>query len=157
MPSGRARAVNGSVRHVRFGRTGGPCSAAGWRETLIIEHDVGTHTLGYDIAGSSDHDRPSELGKDDLSPSVTASSGRTAHPLRHGAGAHRHDFIGTEHLLLGLIRAEEGLAAHILHDRDFTSDDLHDTVTREITNRLAPGDKEPLTSVTTSARQIEMT
>ena len=28
--------------------------------------------------------------------------------------AFRHDFIGTEHILLGLLREEEGLAARLL-------------------------------------------
>jgi hypothetical protein len=51
-----------------------------------------------------------------------------------------HDWVGTEHLLLGLIRAEESLAAHILRDLGFTSDNLRDTVTTEIIQRLAPSD-----------------
>lgn len=52
-----------------------------------------------------------------------------------------HDWVGTEHTLLGLIRAEESLAAHILRNLGFTSVNLHDMVTTEITKRLAASDK----------------
>lgn len=36
----------------------------------------------------------------------------------------RHDFIGTEHLLLGLLRVEQGEALHILHNLDIDLDYL---------------------------------
>lgn len=49
-----------------------------------------------------------------------------------------HDRVGTEHTLLGLIRAEESPAAQILHDLGFTSDELHETVKTEITRRSTP-------------------
>ena len=48
-----------------------------------------------------------------------------------------HDFVGTEHSLLGLIRVEQGRAAQILRSLGFTSDELHETVKTEITNRIA--------------------
>ena len=48
-----------------------------------------------------------------------------------------HDWVGTEHSLLGLIRVEESLAARVLRDLGFTSDELHETVKAEIANRLA--------------------
>ena len=49
-----------------------------------------------------------------------------------------HDWVGTEHLLLGLIRAEDSRAAQILRNLGFTSDELRETVKTEITNRSAP-------------------
>jgi ATP-dependent Clp protease ATP-binding subunit ClpA len=52
-----------------------------------------------------------------------------------------HDWVGTEHTLLGLIRAEESPAAQILRNLGFTSDELHETVKTEITKRLAARDK----------------
>jgi ATP-dependent Clp protease ATP-binding subunit ClpA len=52
-----------------------------------------------------------------------------------------HDWVGTEHTLLGLIRAEESLAAQILRNLGFTSDELHETVKTEITKRSAARDK----------------
>jgi DNA-binding transcriptional MerR regulator len=52
-----------------------------------------------------------------------------------------HDWVGTEHTLLGLIRTEESLAAHILRNLGFTLDNLHDMVRTEITKRLTPSDK----------------
>jgi hypothetical protein len=39
-----------------------------------------------------------------------------------------HDAVGTEHTLLGLIRAEQSPAAQILRNLGFTSDELHETV-----------------------------
>src|SRR6201996_1782929 len=52
-----------------------------------------------------------------------------------------HDWVGTEHTLLGLIRAEESAAAQILRDLGFTSDELHQTVKTAITSRTAGGGK----------------
>ncbi len=37
----------------------------------------------------------------------------------------RHDYIGTEHLLLGLLGASEGLAARVLNDLGVDQDDIH--------------------------------
>ncbi|MFE7165904.1 Clp protease N-terminal domain-containing protein [Streptomyces sp. NPDC057616] len=48
-----------------------------------------------------------------------------------------HDWVGTEHTLLGLIRTEQGLAAQILRNLGFTSEELRETVEAEITKRLA--------------------
>jgi hypothetical protein len=51
-----------------------------------------------------------------------------------------HDWVGTEHLLLGLIRAEDSRAAQILRTLGFTPDELHETVGTETTKRsAAPG------------------
>jgi DNA-binding transcriptional MerR regulator len=52
-----------------------------------------------------------------------------------------HDWVGTEHTLLGLIRTEEGLAAQILRQLGFTSDNLRDLVTAGISRRLAASDR----------------
>jgi ATP-dependent Clp protease ATP-binding subunit ClpC len=38
----------------------------------------------------------------------------------------RHNLIGTEHLLLGLVRAGDGMAAKIIIDRGVRLDDLRD-------------------------------
>ncbi|MBK3578137.1 hypothetical protein JHN63_30915 [Streptomyces sp. MBT65] len=48
-----------------------------------------------------------------------------------------HDWVGTEHTLLGLIRVEESPAALILRDLGFTPDELKETVRTEIATRLA--------------------
>jgi DNA-binding transcriptional MerR regulator len=39
-----------------------------------------------------------------------------------------HDWVGTEHTLLGLVRTEESLAAQILHKLGFASDNLREAV-----------------------------
>jgi len=44
------------------------------------------------------------------------------------ARALKHDYIGTEHLLLGLLREEEGIAARVLRDLGVTLDDVRERV-----------------------------
>lgn len=52
-----------------------------------------------------------------------------------------HDWVGTEHTLLGLIRAEESPAAQILRTLGFTSDELRETVKTEVAQRSATRDE----------------
>jgi hypothetical protein len=61
---------------------------------------------------------------------------------RRASGDLGHDWVGTEHTLLGLIRAEESPAAQILRNLGFTSGELHQTVMTEITNRSAGSAKQ---------------
>src|SRR3954467_5390074 len=42
----------------------------------------------------------------------------------------RHNYIGTEHLLLGLLREEEGLAARVLESFDVTIEEVRAQVAR---------------------------
>jgi len=42
----------------------------------------------------------------------------------------RHDYIGTEHILLGLLGEEDGLAAHVLQDLDVTLERVRGLVVR---------------------------
>jgi ATP-dependent Clp protease ATP-binding subunit ClpC len=44
----------------------------------------------------------------------------------------RHSYLGTEHLLLGLLRMEEGLAAKVLASLDVTVEAVRDAVVRSI-------------------------
>ncbi len=59
-----------------------------------------------------------------------------------GAADLGHDWVGTEHMLLGLIRADGSPAAQILCELGFTSPGLNETVTTEITRRLSVRDKK---------------
>jgi hypothetical protein len=43
-----------------------------------------------------------------------------------------HDWVGTEHTLLGLIRTRQSPAAQILRDLGFTADELYETVKAEV-------------------------
>ncbi|MEV7468569.1 Clp protease N-terminal domain-containing protein [Streptomyces kronopolitis] len=52
-----------------------------------------------------------------------------------------HDWVGTEHTLLGLLRTEESPAARILRDLGFTPDELRETIRAEIAERAAAGDE----------------
>ena len=49
----------------------------------------------------------------------------------------KHNYIGTEHILLGLLREEEGLAARILESLDVTLDETRTEVARIV----GPGDE----------------
>ena len=42
----------------------------------------------------------------------------------------RHDFVGTEHILLGLLREEEGIGARVLRSLDITVERVHAEVVR---------------------------
>src|SRR5512132_2351514 len=42
----------------------------------------------------------------------------------------KHNYIGTEHILLGLLREEEGLAARVLESRDITVERVRAQVVR---------------------------
>ena len=57
------------------------------------------------------------------------------------ARALRHNYIGTEHLLLGLLREEEGIAARVLESFDITLEEVRDQVKRLV----GQGDEEIVT------------
>lgn len=50
--------------------------------------------------------------------------------------SHGHNYIGTEHILLGLVRENEGVAARILLDHDADSEKVRGAVLRELTSGL---------------------
>jgi ATP-dependent Clp protease ATP-binding subunit ClpA len=60
--------------------------------------------------------------------------------LRASAGL-GHDWVGTEHSLLGLIRVEPSPGAQILRNLGFTPDELNETVQTEIARRIAARDQ----------------
>jgi ATP-dependent Clp protease ATP-binding subunit ClpC len=57
------------------------------------------------------------------------------------ARALKHNYIGTEHILLGLIREEEGLAARVLESFDITVEEVREQVKRLV----GQGDEEIVT------------
>jgi ATP-dependent Clp protease ATP-binding subunit ClpC len=57
------------------------------------------------------------------------------------ARALKHNYIGTEHILLGLLREEEGLAARVLESLDITVEEVREQVKRLI----GQGDEEIVT------------
>lgn len=56
------------------------------------------------------------------------------------ARALKHNYIGTEHILLGLLREEEGVAAHVLESLDVDIEGVR----AQVANIVGPGD-EPVT------------
>jgi ATP-dependent Clp protease ATP-binding subunit ClpC len=57
------------------------------------------------------------------------------------ARALKHNYIGTEHILLGLLREEEGLAARVLDSLDITVEEVREQVKRLV----GQGDQETIT------------
>ena len=57
------------------------------------------------------------------------------------ARALNHGYIGTEHLLLGLLREEEGIAARVLASLDITVEDVRTQVARIV----GQGDEQTVT------------
>ena len=51
---------------------------------------------------------------------------------QHEARALKHNYIGTEHILLGLLREEEGLAARVLQSLDVTLEGVRTQVARVV-------------------------
>ena len=50
-----------------------------------------------------------------------------------------HDYIGTEHILLGLVRENEGVAARILLDFDADDDKIRNAVMRMLSLKIGRG------------------
>ncbi|HEX4865041.1 MAG TPA: Clp protease N-terminal domain-containing protein, partial [Acidimicrobiales bacterium] len=53
------------------------------------------------------------------------------------AGELQHNFIGTEHLLLGVLAVEEGIGGKVLHELGVTTDEVR----RQIVEMIGPGPK----------------
>lgn len=69
----------------------------------------------------------------------------------------RHGYIGTEHLLLGLIREEEGLAARILASLDVTLLKVREKIQRVAgTGREDPGARIPLSELAKKVLEISL-
>ena len=49
----------------------------------------------------------------------------------------KHNYIGTEHILLGLLREEEGLAARVLESLDITVERVRAQVARTVAHEVA--------------------
>ena len=58
----------------------------------------------------------------------TASSKKVLEVALREAHVFKHDYIGTEHILLGLIRVREGLAAELMAERGVTMDAVRQAV-----------------------------
>ena len=73
------------------------------------------------------------------------------------ARALKHNYIGTEHILLGLLREEEGLAARVLESLDITVEEVRAQVARivgqgdEVTTGQIPFTPRAKSSITFAA------
>jgi len=59
------------------------------------------------------------------------------------ARALKHNYIGTEHILLGLLREEEGLAARVLESLDITLERVRTQVVRIVGSAQSPRPGRP--------------
>jgi ATP-dependent Clp protease ATP-binding subunit ClpC len=69
---------------------------------------------------------------------------------REEAARLHHEYVGTEHILLGLIREGEGVAAAVLQNLNVDLDD----VTQKIEDTVKKGKAASIVSVKPSARSI---
>jgi len=56
-----------------------------------------------------------------------------------------HSYVGTEHILLGLLREGEGVAAHVLRNLGVDMETVRAEMMREIDPNFEPGEEEPET------------
>jgi hypothetical protein len=76
----------------------------------------------------------------------TGGAQRVVTLAQEEARALGHDHVGTEHLMIGLVREEEGLAAHVLRDFGIDADRMRDAVIRILgRGEGAPRGQIPLT------------
>jgi ATP-dependent Clp protease ATP-binding subunit ClpA len=76
----------------------------------------------------------------------TEEGRRTVVLAQEEARALLHNYIGTEHLLLGLLRMREGVAAEVLESFGVSADDVHGQVLRIVgRGEKEPGDQIPFT------------
>ena len=119
-----------------------------------------------------DH-RGDVLGRSAPSPTATVPPGRDAVSVfeRFTDRARRvmvlaqeearllgHDFIGTEHLLLGLVHEGDGVAAKALTSLDFTLDSLRTAVEQEVppSREFTPSGSPPFTPVAKKALELSL-
>jgi ATP-dependent Clp protease ATP-binding subunit ClpA len=70
------------------------------------------------------------------------------------ASALNHCYVGTEHLLLGLLREPDGLASHVLHDFGVDTDKTRREILKELDPNYQPPSAETLTVVMPQAPSL---
>ena len=67
----------------------------------------------------------------------------------------RHGYIGTEHLLLGLLGEEHGIAARVLHGAGVTAEGVREDVARRVADPLVTGpDADALRAIGIDVEQV---
>ena len=80
------------------------------------------------MSASANRDRAGEGS--DLFERFTERARQVVVLAQDEARALKHNYIGTEHILLGLLREEEGLAARVLESLDITVEEVRAQVAR---------------------------
>jgi ATP-dependent Clp protease ATP-binding subunit ClpA len=91
---------------------------------------------------------------DDLLIRLTARAGKVLVHARDEARRFNHNYLGTEHLLLGLLRETEGVGALTLNGLGIELDVARDEVERVIGRGDAPSDQQPPTPRTKRVLEI---
>ena len=65
----------------------------------------------------------------------------------------RHEYVGTEHLLLALLREEEGVSAAVLSNLDADADAIHDMIVEIVKPGRAPAPTSPDLPYTSRAKK----
>lgn len=75
--------------------------------------------------------------KPDMFERFTPRARQAMSEAKHAAESLRHNFIGTEHLLLGLLAVQEGVAAQVLRDFGVDAGEIR----RQVETLIGPGPK----------------
>ncbi|GGP83189.1 hypothetical protein GCM10010140_10070 [Streptosporangium pseudovulgare] len=104
-----------------------------------MELGIDLDALGSELADVRHVDRPAMNARpafDDRTEAVLQQARLQAHALRHR-------YIGTEHLMLGLVEGDQGRASDVLTRLGVTYSSLRDQVVNTLRNPPPPGWARP--------------
>lgn len=93
---------------------------------------------------------------DDMLDRFTPSGREAVTLARAEATRLGHNYLGTEHLLLGVLRAEEGRGARVLTKRGFTLDQMRAQVVEIVGPRAKPDDNEQPAEMPSTPRVMDV-
>ncbi|WP_189245268.1 ATP-dependent Clp protease ATP-binding subunit [Streptosporangium pseudovulgare] len=105
----------------------------------LVELGIDLDALGSELADVRHVDRPAMNARpafDDRTEAVLQQARLQAHALRHR-------YIGTEHLMLGLVEGDQGRASDVLTRLGVTYSSLRDQVVNTLRNPPPPGWARP--------------
>ena len=105
-----------------------PRGPAGTNPSSLIEGGLGRESRAADSAGGLGEGL--RYNHPDVFERFTERARQVVVLAQDEARALKHNYIGTEHILLGLLREEEGLAARVLESLDITVEEVRAQVAR---------------------------
>ncbi len=100
---------------------------------------VDLDTVRYEV---EKHSAPSQDTQQEGDPPLTPRVKRVLELAAHEARALNYNYIGTEHILLGLLREGEGVAARILRNLNIDGEEVRNEVMKALDPEYLPADSE---------------